>query len=380
MSYIKSNEFVELVYEAEFNLTRIAELLTERYPSYDVRPERIRNRIANYRRKGLLPLDSDNSISLGEQHKKKTTLYDSLGNVKMQWVKSDVPKQEFLAAYEEAISNIASTLPALPLTSPPSTPLMADLATLYISNDVHFGALAWDKESGSDWNVELASATLRSAYDYLFSCSPAARVGIVVDLGDLLEVDDFKSMTPTSGNILAVDSRYPKVLQLAYESLIYGINLALTKHELVHFYNISGNHDISSGHAIREIIRMAFRNEPRVIVDESPSPIKYHQHGAVLLQFAHGDGMKMKAAGEVMAVDQAAIFSSTKYRFSHFGHVHSDSVYDGRICRVESHRNLAPINHWAHHMGYRTSPGTMKSITYSASHGEISRNIFNISQ
>ena len=93
MSYIKSNEFVELVYEAEFNLTRIAELLTERYPSYDVRPERIRNRIANYRRKGLLPLDSDNSISLGEQHKKKTTLYDSLGNVKMQWVKSDVPKQ-----------------------------------------------------------------------------------------------------------------------------------------------------------------------------------------------------------------------------------------------------------------------------------------------
>lgn len=240
MSYIKSNEFVELVYEAEFNLTRIAELLTERYPSYDVRPERIRNRIANYRRKGLLPLDSGNSISLGEQLKSTSTLYDSLGNVKMQWVKSDVPKQEFLAAYEEAISSIASTLPALPLTPPPSTPLMADLATLYISNDVHFGALAWDKESGSDWNVELASATLRSAYDYLFSCSPAARVGIVVDLGDLLEVDDFKNMTPISGNILAVDSRYPKVLQLAYESLIYGINLALAKHELVHFYNISG--------------------------------------------------------------------------------------------------------------------------------------------
>ena len=74
MSYIKSNEFVELVYEAEFNLTRIAELLTERYPSYDVRPERIRNRIANYRRKGLLPLDSGNSISLGELLKGTSTL------------------------------------------------------------------------------------------------------------------------------------------------------------------------------------------------------------------------------------------------------------------------------------------------------------------
>lgn len=380
MSYIKSNEFVELVYEAEFSLARIGELLAERYPSYDVRPERIRNRIANYRRKGLLPLDSGNSISLGEQLKSTSTLYDSLGNVKMQWVKSDVPKQEFLAAYEEAISSIASNLPALPLTPAPSAPLLADLATLYISNDVHFGALMWDKESGADWNVDLASATLNSAYDYLFSCSPAARIGIVVDLGDLMEIDNDKNMTPKSGNILAADSRYPKVLRLAYESLIYGIQLALTKHEIVYFYSIYGNHDVNSGSAVREVIRMAFRNEPRVIVDESPSPIKYHQHGAVLLQFAHGDGMRMKAAGEVMAVDQADVFSSTKFRFSHFGHVHSDSVYDGRICRVESHRNLAPINHWAHHMGYRTSPGTMKSITYSASQGEVSRNIFNISQ
>lgn len=380
MTYIKSNEFVEIVYEAEFNLTRIATLLLERFPSYDVRPERLRNRIANYRRKGLLPLDSGNSVSAGEYLKSTSTLFDADGNVKLQWVKSDVPKQEFLAAYEEAISQIASNLPALPLTAAPSAPLLADLATLYISNDVHIGALIWDKESVSDWNSELASATLRASYDYLFGCSPASRVGIVVDLGDLCEQDNNKNMTPLSGNILAVDSRYPKVLRIAYESLIYGIKLALAKHEIVYFYNIEGNHDLNTGHAIREIIRMAFSNEPRVIINELPSPIKYHQHGAVLLQFAHGDGMKPKAAGEVMAHDCQDIFSSTKYRFSHMGHNHQDLVYDGRICRVETHRNLAPSNAWAYHKGYRTSPGTMKSITYSATNGEISRNIFNISQ
>lgn len=63
MSYIKSNEFVELCYEAEFNLTKLAGLLSEHCPSYSVRPQRLEQRIANYRRKGLLPLDSGNSVS-----------------------------------------------------------------------------------------------------------------------------------------------------------------------------------------------------------------------------------------------------------------------------------------------------------------------------
>ena len=76
---------------------------------------------------------------------------------------------------------------------------------------------------------------------------------------------------------------------------------------------------LTTGHAIREIIRQTFRENPRVIVDESPSPIKYHQHGNVLLQFAHGDGMKMSAAGEVMAHDCQSIFSTTEHRYAHFG-------------------------------------------------------------
>ena len=376
--YIKSSTFVDICKECDYDDRRIRDCIRELDPKAEPKLSSIRNRIANYRRRGLLPLPSGNSIAVGEILKGTSTLYDDTGNIKQQWVKSDVPKEQHLEAIKEAIKEMTSSIQPLPLIQPPPLPTNKDLATIYISNDIHFGALMWDKESGEDWNLEKASETLKAAYDHLFSCSPDSKVGIVCDLGDLLEVDNDKNMTPKSGNILSTDSRFPKILRAAYEALIYAVNKALKKHEIVYFYNIVGNHDLNAGIAIREVIRMHFLDNPRVIVDDTPTPIKYHHHDQVLLQFAHGDGLKMKDAGEVMASDNEALFSSTKYRFAHFGHTHKDAVFDGRLCRAESHRNLAPLNAWAHHAGYRRSPGTMKSITYHSKKGEISRNLFTL--
>lgn len=379
MTYIKTDTFLEIAIQHDYDAKAIlAYIQANVNASYSGTTTSINNRIANYRRKGLLPLDSGNFVSLGEVLKGSSTLYDNTGAIKQQWVKTDVPKQQFLENFTEAIKSIAADTPTLPAVTQLTPSSESDLATVYISNDCHLGALMWDKETGEDWNLDLAKASLYSAYDHLFEQSPASKVGIVVDLGDLTEADNNSNMTPKSGHILATDSRHGKVLRVAYEMLIYAINKALLKHEIVHFYNIGGNHDISTATAVREVIRVAFANNPRVIVDETSMPIKYHQHGATLIQFAHGDGMKMHKAGEVMAVDQASIFSQTTHRFSHFGHNHVDKVIDTPICKVESHRNLPPNNHWALGMGYRRNPGTMKSITYHTSKGEISRVTYNV--
>jgi len=376
--HISQDEFVSVCYECAFSLPDIISTLRDRYPDRRIRRYVIENRLRTYRSKGILPLDSGNTVSAGEKLRGSSTLYDADGNVRLQWVKSNVAAEDFLDAFQDVISELSQSIPALPVMSPPPQPLNDDLATLYISNDLHFGALIWDKETGSDYDTQIATDTVKAAYDHLFQHAPDSRIGIVVDLGDLMEIDNDKNMTPKSGNVLASDSRYPKILRAAYESLIYAVYKALEKHELVYFYNIAGNHDVNTASAIREVIRMTFINNPRVIVDESPALIKYHQHGKVLFQFAHGDGMKMKQAGEVMAADQHHIFSETSYRYSHMGHTHVDSVYDSRLCRAESHRNLAPNNHWAFSMGYRRQPGTMKAITYDASRGEVSRQLFTL--
>ncbi|MCK5612134.1 hypothetical protein KAR91_60240, partial [Candidatus Pacearchaeota archaeon] len=185
MAIVKKSTFIDLCHECEFNTTDIRDRMKDLYPGYNVSPARIEQRLANYRRKGLLPLSSGNSVSSGEILKGSSTLYDGNGKIKQQWLKTDVPKEQHLNAFRKAISDLSKTLPSLPSVQSPVIELDDNLATLYISNDVHFGALMWDKESGKDWNVDEATKTLQEAYDYLFSCSPDSKVGIICDLGDL---------------------------------------------------------------------------------------------------------------------------------------------------------------------------------------------------
>ena len=376
---ISDELLIELVEEHNYDIQSILKHIREENLHENVRPQRLRQRIGKLVAEGRLKLPSGNKVAVGEILKGTSTLYDYDGTIKQQWVKTDVPKQAQLEAIKEALSDLAATLTPL---DPIEMSVAADLEnqlTLYESNDIHLGALMWREETDSDWDLNIAVTTVKKAIDHLVASSPASKTAIVADLGDLTEVDNFEGVTPKSGNVLQTDSRYPKILRAAYELLIYFVQRALEKHEIVHFYNISGNHDQTVGHAIREIMMQVFKNEPRVIVDESPKPIKYFQFGKTLLGFAHGDGLKMKDAGEVMAHDCASIFSETTYRFFHFGHNHKDSVVDGRICRAESHRNLAPLNAWAYHMGFRSGLGTMKSITYHIDGGEVSRNTYNIS-
>ncbi|MDB4681385.1 hypothetical protein OAE88_00595 [bacterium] len=335
-------------------------------------------------RVGLIPLESGVSVGRGEILKGTSTLYkrdEDTGNlfVNNQWVKTDIPKEQAVNAIREAIDDIINTVKPTRQIFHTGKPTNDDLLNVYISNDLHLGALMWKDETGDgDWDTESASETYKNSVDYLIDNSPASKVAIVVDLGDLTEMDDFKNSTPHSGHTLDVDGRYSKVIQVAYLSMVYAIEKALEKHELVKFINISGNHDITTGHAIRAFIRAWFRNNNRVTVDDSPIDIKYHKHGNTLIGFAHGDGLKMGRAGETMAVDNQEVFSDTTERYFHFGHTHKDAVQDGAICKCESHRNLAPLNHWAAHKGFRRNAGTMKAITYDKKYGEISRSLYNV--
>lgn len=241
---VTETEFIRIATEQDFDEYRIiAYIKAELNSDYSVWPNQIRDRLAHLARKGLIPLNSGNKVGIGEVLKGTSTLFDVDGSIVQQWVKTDVDKSVVLESLQAAIKSIASNAKPLAPIPVPQPADFSQYATMYLSADVHFGSLMWDKESGEDWNVEKADELLRNAYDYLFVTSPNSKIGIVADLGDLLEVDNFDSKTPKSGNILPTDSRFPKILKAAYHALIYAIQRALEKHEVVYFINISGNHD-----------------------------------------------------------------------------------------------------------------------------------------
>lgn len=308
-----------------------------------------------------------------------STVYDSEGNIKTQRVTANVDKDKQLKAYMEAISEMTKELSGKYVPQQSSVINSDELMTMYISNDIHFGELM-DAEESLDrpWDSKIADKTVSDAFRYLVDSAPKSKYGMMVDLGDLLTVNDHTALTPKSKNIIETDSRFSKILKTAYMCLIRGIEIMLTKHEIVYFANIGGNHDIVGGHVIREIVSAWFRDEPRVIVNESPANIKYHVFGRCLFQFAHGDGMRMNRAGEAMALDKKKEFGESEFRYTHFGHTHKTLVVDHALTICESHRNLGALNVWASHMGFRGNIGTMKSITYHKDFGEISRNTFNV--
>jgi tRNA(Leu) C34 or U34 (ribose-2'-O)-methylase TrmL len=87
-----------------------------------------------------------------------STLYGSDGSIKQQWVKSDVPKEQSLDAFKEAIQNITSFLPLTydPSTTPQPDETTTDLMTIYPIGDAHVGMLAHEAETGEDHDLKIS--------------------------------------------------------------------------------------------------------------------------------------------------------------------------------------------------------------------------------
>ena len=183
MAYAKTDEFVQICIENDYNIKAICSELHKLYPAQDVRPYKVEQRIANCKRRGLLPLASGNSVDLGQVLRGTSTLYDSSGNVKQQWVKSDVQQEAILAAFEHAVETTCSSI--TPIAPIPLRTLVSDsdlLVKIPIA-DAHIGLLTWHKEVGVDFDLAIAKDLYTKAITQLVDSSPLAETCLLLDLG-----------------------------------------------------------------------------------------------------------------------------------------------------------------------------------------------------
>lgn len=251
-------------------------------------------------------------------------------------------------AVRDAFDDYETTYDAFPLydTDP-------DTVAVYPIADVHVGLLAWEEETGGNYDTNIAREVLRKAYTDVIEATPPSKHALVLGLGDLLHADNYEARTDRSGNALDVDGRYPKVLKEAVLLIRYVIDLALTRHETVEVRLLAGNHDVRSALAVSLALSLGYEKNPRVIVDDSPAYIWFRRFGKVLIGATHGDRAKMADMPLLMAVDRPEDWAASTRRRVFTGHIHHERLREIGGVVVESLRS--PVAKDAYHSfeGYR---------------------------
>jgi len=333
------------------------------------------NRARDAQAKGTLDADLATRVPEGHRVKGVSTLYNEAGEVKAQWVKTDVDRAQAEAAFQTAILDLCDGLQGKAPVIPPPAYADDDLLTVIPMGDPHFGLLSWKPETGEDFNTAKAEEMTFGAVDLLASMSPPSGTALLLNLGDYFHADDSTNRTPRGGNVLDVDGRFDKVASIGFRAMIRCIERLLEKHGHVIVRNNPGNHDPHQAKMLNIAVGAYFHNEARVTVDPSPSTFYFYRFGRTLIGSTHGDGAKLPDLPLIMANDVPQEWAAAQFRVWHVGHFHHNQRLGQKDlvgCEVETHRTLAAGDAWHRHQGYRALRD-MKAITYHRAHGEISR-------
>ena len=338
------------------------------------------NRLKRAKERGLEPqcqalLAGDKAAPGPTQALKGTsTLYGEDGKAKLQWVKTTADQEALYAAQAAALKAMCEEIKPLPPVKAPRH-LDKDLATLYTMTDCHVGMLAWDKETGADWDLGIAENCLVTTLLQMITAAPAASVGILNQLGDFLHFDSMTPMTPTSHHILDADSRYQKVVQVAVRILRRVISAMLEKHSRVHVEMKEGNHDPAGSVWLRVMFAELYKSNSRVSINLSPNPYTMLVHGTTLLGFYHGHLTKLAQLPILYAAQFPKEWGATEFRYIHTGHKHHVEEKEHPGVKVIQHPTLAAPDAYAARGGW-LSKRQATSMTYHLTKGEVARGIF----
>lgn len=322
----------------------------------------------------LAPITPSNAFPEGYMLKGTSTLVDGEGNIRQQWIKSQPELEKLYEMQKTVLDQLCAKLEPLPAIEGP-TALPEDLLNLYTMTDCHVGMLAWDKETGTDWDLGIAERCLVSTFTQMIDAAPAARVGVVNQLGDFLHFDSLTPMTPTNHHVLDADSRFQKIVEVAVRILRRVIEHALTKHEYVHVFMTEGNHDPAASVWLRVMFAQLYANNPRIKIEMSPNPYVAYLHGATLLGFHHGHMTKHNNLPQIFAQKFRKEWGQSTHTYIHSGHKHhvDEKEYPG--VNWIQHPTLAAPDAYAARGGW-LSKRQATSMTYHKTRGEIARGVF----
>jgi hypothetical protein len=285
------------------------------------------------------------------------------------WRIDEAEQADFMDRLRDAFEGMQ---PAEPVQAPEV--VHGDLLTVYPLMDVHFGMLAWGKETGADdYDMPHATNDMRHAFAKIAALTPPSAEAVLIVGGDFFHADDNRAETPTSKHKLDVDSRQFRVLDAGVALIAEVVERLLGKHGRVTIRVLRGNHDEHAHMVLTFALAERYRAEPRIEVEKTPRDLFMRQWGRTLIAAHHGDRAKPERLTLYLS-DVCPFWSATRHRYCLTGHIHHDSAKDVGPLRWESLRAFAPPDAYAAGMGF-ASRRALQALTFHNVDGLVLRAI-----
>jgi len=330
---------------------------------------------------GIAPDQNLNrEVAPGFTTKRVSTAYNTEGEIVLQWHIQEPERQkieelvdQFVEGFKDEVTGIHT-----PIDPPSSTD--DDLMVAYLIGDHHLGMLAHHSETmGDDYDVKISQNLLENAIDRLVGSAPSGEVGVLVNLGDFMHINDSTSSTPNSKNLLDSDGRYSKTIRAASNVIKRTVLRMLEKHNQVWLVNVRGNHDPDAALWLNEVMRLYFEDDPRVKVFDNASKFIWWQWGKNLVVTHHGDRIKMSNLHGSIVSNLRQEWGESDHTFVWTGHIHHKNQEEFGGALFESWNILAPADAWHSGSGYASSR-SMTCVILHKLYGEQGRLKANIQE
>lgn len=234
------------------------------------------------------------------------------------FLKRRVPdvQHDAIAAAIESLSRPAPKLPPVKLDR-------GDLAATLALYDVHFGKLAWARETGTDYDLDSARRLfMKAVRDLLERLTRDPVQRIYLPLGqDFFQVDNWQG-TSAKGTPQDVDGRFQKIFEVGVEAVVRAVDLCAQRAPEVDVLYVPGNHDPTTSYYLTKVIEARYHGSDRVTVDAGPAPRKYRRHGVCLIGHTHGNEEPHRDLPTIMADEVPEDWAASECREWLVGHVH----------------------------------------------------------
>jgi hypothetical protein len=114
---------------------------------------------------------------------------------------------------------------------------------------------------------------------------------------------------------------------------------------------VPGNHDHMKMTFMGEVLSGYYSKDTRVNVDSAYKAFKVYRYGANMFMYEHGE-LKASDYPLIMATNFPIMWSETKYREVHLGHIHIEKLYEFSGVKVRFMPSLAKSSDWEKSKGY----------------------------